>query len=86
MKTQFSIILSALIVGGSIVAASVLDRYQLAIGADQGDAYAWRINKHTGEVVACQIVYDPFKPGGDIFNAPAKPQAKPMVVIECGDN
>jgi hypothetical protein len=82
MTTQGSIILAAMIIGGSILSAAFIDQYQLAMGGDS----AWRINKRTGQVVACQIIYDPFKTARDFSNAPAKPQTKPMVVIECGDD
>jgi hypothetical protein len=88
MTIQGSIVLGAIIIGSSILGASFIDQYQLSIGgAEESDgSYAWRINKRTGQVVACQIVYDPFKVGGDIDNAPAKPQRKPMIIIECGDD
>ena len=87
MTTQGSVILAAIIIGGSILGASFIDPYQLAMdGGGPDGSYAWRINKRTGQVVACQVTYDPFKLGGDVENAPAKPQAKPMVIIECGDD
>ncbi|MEI6200443.1 MAG: hypothetical protein WCP68_00670 [Enhydrobacter sp.] len=54
MSNAVAIVLAAVIIGGSIVYAQFVDRYQISATQGGNDApVAWRIEAHSGALVAC---------------------------------
>ena len=54
MSNAVAIVLAGVIVGGSIVCAQLLDRYQISATQGGNDApVAWRVEARSGVLVAC---------------------------------
>ena len=66
MTDRAAIVVAALLIAGAIIGAQFIPRYQIAAATDAaGNAFAWRLDIHTGDVEACTFVKNPFAQIGD---------------------
>jgi hypothetical protein len=78
-SVAFAILAAALIIGAAIFASNYTDRYQIVTTVSNGDPVAWRLDRHTGDIVLCEIAPDPF--------AGLVPGTRPVdrFVVQCGN-
>jgi len=57
---QAAVLAAALIVGAAVLFDGLWNPYQIAATPTDGNPAIWRLNKHTGEIVACTPVANPF--------------------------
>jgi hypothetical protein len=81
LNTPLAIIVAALIIGGCVLGSAYLDRYQIATTVSAGTPIAWKLNKHTGKLVACELAVNPnpFEQMDTTDNPVNK------VVVQCAD-
>ena len=59
LNTPLAILGAGLIIGGCILGSAYLDRYQIATTVSAGTPIAWKLNKQTGKLVACELAVNP---------------------------
>ncbi len=78
-SVPLAILGAGLIISGAIFASSYFDRYQIVGMVSNDDPIAWRLDRHTGNIVICELAPDPF--------AGLVPGTRPVdhIVVQCGN-
>jgi hypothetical protein len=79
--TPLAIFAAAIIVGACTLASGCFDRYQIATTVSNDTPIAWRLNKSTGQMVACELAKNPnpFEQMDTTDNTVNK------IVVQCGN-
>jgi len=82
MTNQLAIIIGALIIGVSVLAAQFLGGYEIAaVGNPAGPPMAWRLNSRNGEIEICS-----FSPNNDDPMEAIARNGKRTLYLKCGSS
>jgi hypothetical protein len=80
-NTPLAVIMAAIIIGGCVLGSGCFDHYQIATTVSNDTPIAWRLNKLTGQMVACELAKNP----NPFEQMDVTDSAVNKLVVQCGN-